>query len=52
LIEDITICLDNIAIKGVNFEVGEFFPVEMGMEEKVPLKEVWGWGRYFTLHPT
>jgi hypothetical protein len=26
------------------FEVGEFFPVRMGMEEKVLPKEVWGWG--------
>jgi hypothetical protein len=32
-------------------EVGEFFPVGMGMEEKVPPKEVWGWGWYFILRP-
>jgi hypothetical protein len=30
-------------------KVGEFFPV--GMEVKVPPKEVWGWERYFILHP-
>jgi hypothetical protein len=27
-----------------------FFPV--GIYEKVPPKEVWGWRRYFTPHPT
>ncbi|MCI05179.1 hypothetical protein A2U01_0026229 [Trifolium medium] len=25
-------------------EDGEFFSVGMGIEEKVPPKEVWGWG--------
>jgi hypothetical protein len=32
-------------------EVGEFFPVWMGMEVKVPPKEVWGWEQYFILRP-
>jgi hypothetical protein len=32
-------------------EVGEFFSVGMRMEEKVPPKEVWGWGRYFIIRP-
>jgi hypothetical protein len=35
------------------FEVGKFFSV--GMEEKIPPKEVWGWGWgwgwYFILRP-
>jgi hypothetical protein len=31
------------------FEVGKFFPV--GMEEKVPPKEVWRWVQYFILRP-
>jgi hypothetical protein len=30
-------------------EVGEFFSVGMGMKEKIPPKEVWGW--YFILRP-
>jgi hypothetical protein len=30
---------------------GIFFPVGMWMEEKIPLKEVWGLGQYFTPAP-
>jgi hypothetical protein len=29
----------------------EIFHVGMRMEEKVPLKDVWGYGRYFTYRP-
>ncbi|MCI95769.1 hypothetical protein A2U01_0117068, partial [Trifolium medium] len=32
-------------------ENGEFFPVGMGMEDKVPPREVWGWGRDFIPRP-
>jgi hypothetical protein len=32
-------------------ELGEFFLLGIGMEEKVPPEEVWGWGRYFTPLP-
>jgi hypothetical protein len=31
------------------FKVGKIFPV--GMEEKVPPKKIWEWGRYFILRP-
>jgi hypothetical protein len=32
-------------------EVGEFFSVGIGMQKKIPPKEVWGWEWYFILCP-
>jgi hypothetical protein len=34
------------------FEDEKFFSVGMRMEEKVPPREVWEWGRSFILYPT